>query len=115
MWRWRLWSPVGFNHENLFRFNRIVGAQPDVKFMGTAHPLVHRVNQAHLSVLAGLNCRRTDDRAGRSAALNQLNLRLAQNLQRLLAGVAQLEGRLDGRFKFNVAVVNRGPVHCQPR
>jgi hypothetical protein len=80
--------PGGFNYQHRFRFNRIVGAQPDVKFMGAAHALVHGVSQAQFSFLTGLKRRRTDDCAGRSAALNQFNLRFVQDLQGLAAGIA---------------------------
>jgi hypothetical protein len=59
-----------------------------VKLVRAAHALVHGVSQAQLSFLTGLDARRTDERPGRSAALDQFNLRLAEDLQRLSADVA---------------------------
>ena len=81
--------------------------------MGTPHPLMHRISQTHLSFLTGLNRRRTDDGARRSAALDQLNLRLAQNLQWLATRIVQFESSLDWRLEFNIAIVNSSAVNCQ--
>jgi hypothetical protein len=53
-----------------------------------AHALVHREIHAQCGRLTWLEGRRTDDRAGWSTALNQLDLWLAQDLQRLVPIVA---------------------------
>jgi hypothetical protein len=84
----------------------------DAKFVWSVHALVHHIIHGQQGFLTRLDCRRTDDRAGRSAALDKLNLRLAQDLQGLCADVAQAERGLNGCTQLEIAFIYRGSVNC---
>jgi len=75
-----LGNPIGKDGQFLFGFKRVIGAQVDAEIVRPVHPLVHGEAQGHGSFLARLDGRRTDDCAGWSAAFDQFNLWLAQDL-----------------------------------
>lgn len=69
--------PIGFNNKQLFRLHRIIGAQVDPELMRAIHTRMHHVVEDNGRFFTGIDCRRTDDSLGRSAALQYFNGRLA--------------------------------------
>jgi hypothetical protein len=64
--------------------------QTNVKFVGASHSGMHGILQGQPGLLAGLECRRTDDSFGRSTALHQFH-RCVQDLKRLVADVGEMK------------------------
>ena len=60
--------------------SRIIGQQMNEEFMLAAHAVMHGKLNGNGSGLAGVDGRRTGNRAGRSAPLQEFKPRLLQNL-----------------------------------
>ena len=82
-----LWPPVGFGNQYLLRLNPVVGAQVNIELVRAVHPLVHHIIHSQLGLFAWLECRRTDDGAGRSAALHDFYHRFTIDVQGLAADI----------------------------
>jgi hypothetical protein len=69
----RLWHPVRPYHDFLLRILRIVGYDMHAEVMLTIHTCVHHELQFDGGFFAWIECRPTDDSAGRSATLQDLD------------------------------------------
>lgn len=65
--------PIRTDPEFPLGLHSVVGLQRNHKEVRAAHPLVHRELCPHVSLLPGLQGRRTDDHVGGSAALDGFN------------------------------------------
>ena len=83
--------------------------------MRSAHPLRHRELQREIGLLARLDCRRTDDSFGRSAALGDPDGRFTQDLERLVTDVGQDESGFDRLADLLLAEVDLRAVDRQRR
>ena len=98
--------PIRKNSQFRFWLQRIVRLDLHSEVMRALHALVHREFHRDLRALPRLNSHRTDDSFGRSAALFDFDDRLVQNLQGLVADVAELEAGLDRDVKRHLTKVN---------
>ena len=85
------------------------------EFVLTFHTLMHHEAQSDGAFFSRPERRRTDDSTGRSAPLDKLDLRLAQNLQWAVAHIAHTENGLDIGIQPDIAVVNEFFRNLQPR
>ena len=76
---------------------------------------MHRVIHGQQGFLSWFECRRTDDSFGRSAALHEKHLRCVENLERLVADVAQAKSRAYWDVVLDITFVNSGLVNRQSR
>ncbi|HXZ43223.1 MAG TPA: hypothetical protein VEH53_00225 [archaeon] len=82
--------------------------------MPAPHPLVHGEFGRNIGLLARLQCRRTDDRLGWSAAFNGFNPWIHRKTEGLIPHIAQTEAGCDESFKANIAKVYEIAVYRQP-
>jgi hypothetical protein len=81
------------------------------ELMLAAHAFMHREAQRNGRFFSGLYGRRTDDSAGRSAPLQQLDARFAQDRQRLIAHIADPEHTFNRLLKTHRTMIDAGLVH----
>ena len=106
--------PVGQHHQLPLGMGRLIGLESHAEIVRTAHTLVHGKLKGEVCLLAGLQCRRTDDGRRRSTPLHDGDHRISQNLQRLVAGVGQPESRLDRDVQRHVTEVELLLIYRQP-
>jgi hypothetical protein len=106
--------PVGQHGQHLFRLKGIGRPQMNAEIVGTFHTWVHREVQGEGGVLSGLESRRTDDRLRRSTTRPELDLRLTDDLKRLLATVGQGKDGADHCPHFDLPQVDLCAVQLEP-
>lgn len=73
-------NPVGENTKLGFGLHWIVGQEMNQKFVLPTHAFVHGKTNANGSGFTGVDGRRTGNRTGRSAALQEFNTGFSKNL-----------------------------------
>ncbi len=111
----RLLAPVREHSQLFLRLKRIVGLENDSEVVLAFHALMHHELHGEIGLLSWLQCRRTDDNSGRSAAVDDFSHGRIRDRQWFVADVGELEAGFDRLAKGHVAEVNPVLVYLQPR
>ncbi|HUN08237.1 MAG TPA: hypothetical protein PLQ56_16645 [Aggregatilineales bacterium] len=85
------------------------------KLVLTAHAFMHGEAQRYGCFFSGLYGRRTDDSAWRSAPLQQLDTRLAQNRKWLISNITNPEYTFNRLLKTHRTMIDAGLVKLSAR
>ena len=75
------------------------------KFVLSAHTLMHTETQPYSGGVTGVDGRRTDDRTGWSASLQQFHTGFALYFQRRIAPVADFHLGINWRVELHIPVI----------
>lgn len=101
-----LLHPVGDHVERLLALGRVVRLEMHAEEVFASHAAVHHELHRECRRLAGIECHRTDDRVGRSAALHDFDVRGLRDLQGLVAGITEHERGLGRVAQLDVAEID---------
>jgi hypothetical protein len=101
----RLWHPVGPYYDFLLRIVPIIGYDMHAKVMLTIHSFMHHELQFDCCFFTWVECRPTDDSAGRSAALQDFDARLAAEGKLGITHVLDAELSLNRCIELDITVV----------
>jgi hypothetical protein len=108
-------NPIGKHSYGVFWIGWIIRENMDPEVMRAAHIGGHGEIHGQGGAFTGLDCRRTDDRARRSTALLDFNIRLLNKSQGFIASVGQREGSGDRLSHSHLSKVNNFLVDAQAR